>query len=92
MEISDIRIRLLSKEDNKVKAYASFTIDDCFIIHEIRIIDGLKGIFVAMPRRKTPDGEFKDICHPKDTATRKSIEAQVLESYDKAVAMAQTGE
>ena len=93
MKISDIRIRLLTKsDDNKRKANASFTIDNCFVIHEVGVIEGSKGLFMSMPRRKIANGEFKDICHPIDTATRNSIEAQILEAYDKAVANAETGE
>ena len=86
MKISDIRVRLLAKEDNKMRGVASMTIDDCFVIHDIRIIEGTKGNFIAMPSRKIASGEYKDICHPIDTATRNNIEAQILEAYDKAVA------
>ena len=86
MKISDIRIRMLGKDENKMKAVASITIDDCFVIHDIRIISGIKGNFIAMPSRKVANGEYKDICHPIDTATRNSIEAQILEAYDKAAA------
>ena len=92
MKISDIRVRLLAKDDNKMRATASFTIENCFVIHEIRIIEGSKGMFIAMPSRKTASGDYKDICHPIDTATRASIEAQILEAYDRAVAMADAGE
>ena len=84
MKISDIRVRLLDNEANKAKAVASFTIEDCFIIHDVRVIDGAKGLFVAMPRRKTSTGDYKDIVHPADTATRNSIEAAILEAYGKA--------
>ena len=88
MKISDIRIRLLSKDDTKMKATASITIENCFVIHEIRVIEGSKGMFIAMPSRKIASGEYKDICHPIDTATRQSIELQVLEAYEKAIATA----
>ena len=86
LKISEIRVRLLEKEDNKMRAVASITIDNCFVIHDIRIIEGSKGNFIAMPSRKVANGEYKDICHPIDTATRSNIEAQILEAYDKAVA------
>ena len=92
MKISDIRVRLLAKDDNKMRATASFTIDNCFVIHEIRIIEGSKGMFIAMPSRKIANGDYKDICHPIDTATRNSIEAQILEAYDRVVATAGTNE
>jgi len=85
MKISDIRIRLVDNADNKTKAIASFTIEGCFIIHDVRVIDGAKGLFVAMPRRKTATGDYKDIVHPADTATRNSIEAQILEAYETSV-------
>ena len=85
MKISDIRVRVLGKEDNKMRAVASMTIEDCFVIHDIRIIEGTKGNFIAMPSRKIQNGEYKDICHPIDTATRQHIEAQILEAYDKVV-------
>jgi len=84
MKISDIRIRLVDNSDNKTKAIASFTIEGCFIIHDVRVIDGAKGLFVAMPRRKTSTGDYKDIVHPADTSTRHSIEAQILEAYEAA--------
>lgn len=95
MKITDIRIRLVTKSDggdheSKMRASASMTIDDCFVVRDLRIIDGQKGNFVAMPRRKTPNGEYIDIAHPIDTETRRSIEAQVLEAYDRAVAAGET--
>ena len=85
MKISDIRIRLIDNAENKTRAIASFTIEDCFIVHDVRVIEGVKGLFVAMPRRKTTAGDYKDIVHPADTATRNSIEAQILEAYDKVI-------
>lgn len=85
MKISDIRVRILAKEDNKMRAVASMTIEDCFVVHDIRIIEGSKGNFIAMPSRKISNGEYKDICHPIDTATRNNIEAQILEAYDNAL-------
>ena len=70
MKISDVRIRLVSKETNKLKAVASITFDECFVIHDIKIIDSADGPFIAMPSRKTNDGEYKDIAHPLNTETR----------------------
>ena len=64
LKISDVRIRFVKKEDSKLKAVASITIDDCFVVHDIKIIEGADGPFIAMPSRKTNDGEFKDIAHP----------------------------
>ncbi|MDY2696089.1 MAG: septation regulator SpoVG [Eubacteriales bacterium] len=81
MKISDIRIRLVDKEDSKLKAVASITIDDCFVVHDIKVIEGKEGYFISMPSKKTPDGEFKDIVHPINTETRESISTQVIEAY-----------
>ncbi|MCL2540007.1 MAG: septation regulator SpoVG [Firmicutes bacterium] len=85
MKISDVRIRIVKKDDNKLKAVASITIDDCFAVHDIKIIDGTQGLFIAMPSRKTPDGAFKDIVHPLNTETRESIRDIILGEYEKAL-------
>lgn len=85
MKISDIRIRIVKKDDNKLKAVASLTIEDCFAVHDIKIIEGNQGLFIAMPSRKTPDGSFKDIVHPLDTKTREEISGLILAEYDKAL-------
>lgn len=81
MKISDVRIRLVNKEDSKLKAVASMTIDDCFVIHDIKIIDATDGAFIAMPSRKTNDGEYKDIAHPLNTETREIIKEAILTAY-----------
>ena len=73
MKISDVRIRFVKKEDSKLKAVASITIDDCFVVHDIKVIEGTDGPFIAMPSRKTNDGEFKDIAHPLNTETREEL-------------------
>lgn len=86
MKITDIRIRIVKKDDNKLKAVASLTIDDCFAVHDIKVIEGNQGLFVAMPSRKTPEGSFKDIVHPLDTGTREEITKLVLAEYDKVLA------
>ncbi|MGN1223369.1 MAG: septation regulator SpoVG [Christensenellales bacterium] len=85
LNITDIRVRLVKKDDLKLKAVASITIDGCFVIHEIRVIESANGLFVAMPSRKTPDGEFKDTAHPIDTETRTMLDKKILEAYEKAV-------
>ncbi|MGD9901539.1 MAG: septation regulator SpoVG [Spirochaetales bacterium] len=85
LNITDIRIRLVKKDDSKLKAVASMTIDGCFVIHDIKVVEGNNGYFVPMPSRKTPDGEFKDIAHPIDTPTRQLIDSSVLAAYEKAV-------
>lgn len=86
MKISDIRIRLVKKDDSKLKAVASITIEDCFVVHDIKIIEGTDGIFISMPSRKTPDGEYKDIVHPINTPTRELIRNAILEEYQKVLA------
>ena len=81
MEISDVRIRLINKGDNKLKAVASITIDKCFVVHDIKIIESTEGAFIAMPSRKTNDGDYKDIAHPLDTATRDILKKAILTAY-----------
>ena len=81
MKISDVRVRLVKKDDSKLKAVASITIDDCFVIHDIKVIDGTDGYIVAMPSRKTSDGEYKDIAHPINSETRQTVIDAVLEAF-----------
>lgn len=69
-----------------MKAIASITIDNEFVVHDIRVIDGNNGMFVAMPSKRTPDGEFRDIAHPISSATREKIQSAVLEEYERAQA------
>lgn len=82
MQITDIRVRK-TYEEGKMKAIVSVTFDDQFVIHDIKIIDGDNGTFIAMPSRKMPNGEFKDIAHPINLETRKSIQDQVLKAYEE---------
>lgn len=84
MKISDVRIRIVKNETSKIKASASITIDDCFVVHDIKVIEGNEGYFIAMPSRKTPDGEFKDIVHPLNTETREQIRDIVLKEFETA--------
>ncbi len=88
MNITEVRVRLVKKEDSKLKAAASITIDDCFVVHDIKVISGTDGLFIAMPSRKTPEGEFKDIVHPINTETREMISKKVIEAYEKELANA----
>ena len=81
MEITDVRIRQIQKEDSKMKAVASITIDGCFVINDIKIIEGNDGPFIAMPSRKSSDGSYKDIAHPILSETRDYIIKTVLEAY-----------
>jgi len=82
MEITDIRIKKV-ESDNKLKAYVTVTFDNCFVVHNLKIIMGQFGRFVAMPSRKTRDGEFKDIAHPINSEFRRKIQARILEEFDK---------
>lgn len=82
MNITDIRVRKIEKE-GKMKAVASITIDNVFVVHDIKIIDGEKGLFIAMPSKKANDGEFRDIAHPIDSETRESLQNMILEAYNK---------
>jgi stage V sporulation protein G len=82
MEITDIRIKKV-ESDNKLKAYVTVTFDNCFVIHNLKIIMGQFGRFVAMPSRKTRDGEFKDIAHPINSEFRRKIQSRILEEFDK---------
>ncbi len=86
LNITDIRIRLVKRDDGKLKAVASVIIDDCFAVHDIKIISGAEGEFIAMPSRKTPDGEFKDIVHPINTETREMLRSKVLATYKEVLA------
>lgn len=83
MNITDIRIRTVKKDDSKLKAVASITIDDCFVVHDIKIIEGTDGLFIAMPSRKTAENEYKDIAHPINTETREILKNLVLSAYEK---------
>ncbi len=85
MNITDIRIRMGEKE-GKLKAIASITIDGEFVVHDIKIIDGEKGLFIAMPSRKTAEGEYRDIAHPINSETRAALRTLVLNAYEKAAA------
>ena len=84
MKFTDVRIRKVEKDDNKLRAIASVTIEDCFVIHDIKVIEGTDGLFIAMPSRKTKEGEYKDIAHPINSETRKELSDMVLDAYNKA--------
>lgn len=82
MQITDVRVRKVSK-DGKMKAIASITLDNEFVIHDIKVIEGEKGLFIAMPSRKASDGEYRDIAHPINSDTRARIQSVVLKKYDE---------
>ncbi len=84
VQITDIRIRSVEKE-GKMKAVVSITIDDEFVVHDIKIIEGEKGMFIAMPSRKAADGEYRDIAHPINTATRERLQNMILSKYQETL-------
>lgn len=89
MRITDVRVRKVAKE-GKMKAVVSITIDEEFVVHDIKVIEGEKGMFIAMPSRKASDGEYRDIAHPINSLTRDSIQTMILNRYEEAIA--ETGE
>lgn len=84
MQITDVRVRKITKE-GKMRAIVSITIDEEFVIHDIKVIEGDKGLFIAMPSKKATDGEYRDIAHPINSATREKIQEIILERYQKAL-------
>ena len=81
MNITDVRVRKVTKE-GKMKAVVSITIDDEFVVHDIKVIEGEKGLFIAMPSRKASDGEYRDIAHPINSETRDKIQKVILDKYE----------
>lgn len=86
MKITNVRVHLVQKEDSKLKAVASITIDDCFVIHDLKVIEGNEGYFVAMPSRKTSDGGYKDLAHPINTETRQTLIDTIIEAFKDELA------
>lgn len=85
MEITNVRVRMVAKE-GKMKAVVSITLDSEFVVHDIKVIEGEKGLFIAMPSRKTQDGEYRDIAHPINSETRERIQRIILASYEEEAA------
>ena len=85
MEITDIRVRVANR-DEKMRGVVSITFDDCFVVHDIKVIDGEKGLFIAMPSKKVGDAEYRDIAHPINASMRKMIQDAVIDAYEKALA------
>lgn len=83
MNITDVRVRKVTKE-GKMKAIVSVTIDDEFVVHDIKVIEGEKGLFIAMPSRRSTDGEYRDIAHPINSATRQKLQEMVMAAYENA--------
>ena len=84
MQITDIKVRKINAE-GRMKAVVSVTFDDCFVVHDIKVIEGQEKLFIAMPSRKTPDGEFKDIAHPINVDTRELLQKMILEKYEESM-------
>lgn len=91
MEITDIRIRQIAQE-GKMKAVVSVTFDNCFVVHDIKIIEGTDKLFIAMPSRKTPEGEFKDIAHPINMEMRERLQQSILDKYQTTLVEQQLAE
>ena len=85
MNITDVRVRKVAKEGT-MKAVVSVTIDDEFVVHDIKVIEGEKGLFIAMPSRKATDGEYRDIAHPINSVTRERIQNIILDKYQEVMA------
>ena len=85
MQITDIKVRKINAE-GRMKAVVSVTFDDAFVVHDIKVIEGSEKLFIAMPSRKTPDGEFKDIAHPINAEMREILQAKILEKYEESLA------
>ena len=84
MQITDVRVRKIEKE-GKMKAIVSITIDNEFVVHDIKVIEGEKGLFIAMPSRKAADGEYRDIAHPINSGTREKIQNTILDRYQESL-------
>lgn len=84
MQITDVRVRKITKE-GKMKAIVSITLDNEFVVHDIKVIEGEKGLFIAMPSKKATDGEYRDIAHPINSSTREMLQRTILDSYEKAL-------
>lgn len=84
MQVTDVRIRKIAKE-GKMKAVVSITLDEEFVIHDIKVIEGEKGLFIAMPSRKAGDGEYRDIAHPINSDTRERVQKVILDKYEEVI-------
>lgn len=83
MKITDVRLRKVNNQDTRMKALVSVTFEESFVIHDLRVIDGNNGLFVAMPSKRTPDGEFRDIAHPINSEMRQHVQEEVMRVYEE---------
>ena len=88
MQITDVRVRKVAAKEGKLKAVVSITIDNEFVVHDIKVIEGEKGLFIAMPSRRASDGEYRDTAHPINSETRERLQKLILEKYEAAMAEA----
>lgn len=84
MNVTDVRVRKV-EQDGKLKAVVSITIDNVFVVHDIKVIEGTRGLFIAMPSKQAQDGTYRDIAHPINTETREQLQTLILEHYEKAM-------
>ena len=84
MQITDVRVRKIAKE-GKMKAVVSITLDNAFVVHDIKVIEGDRGLFIAMPSKKSLDGDYRDVAHPINSAARDANQKAILEGYEKAL-------
>ena len=92
MQITDVRVRKVVAKEGKLKAVVSITFDDEFVVHDIKVLEGEKGLFIAMPSRKASDGEYRDIAHPITSGTREMIQKLILAKYEEAMEVAENEE
>lgn len=85
MTITDVWVRKIAKE-GKLKAIVSITLDNEFVVHDIKVIEGEKGLFIAMPSKKSADGEYRDVAHPINSSARENIQSTILDAYQKSLA------
>lgn len=86
MQITDVRVRKVAAKEGKLKAVVSITIDNEFVVHDIKVIEGEKGLFIAMPSRRSSDGEYRDTAHPINSETRERLQKLILEKFEAAMA------
>lgn len=89
LHVSDPRVRLIRKEDSRLKAIASVTIDECFVIHDIKVVEGRDGFFLQMPNKKNLEGNYTDIVHPLNNETREQLKELIMAEYEKELAKGQ---